>query len=94
MGRDAIALFARVRVDLLVLPLESIKFLLEGSSLGSKPFDRFLVDSVTTVILLGDTPRVGVIPNILVGTGEFAVPTLWWYWLLPGCLLRIFCQFL
>jgi hypothetical protein len=56
MAQDAIALFARVRVDLLAMPLELIKFLLEGSALGSEPSDRFLVDSVTTVILSGDAP--------------------------------------
>jgi hypothetical protein len=56
MARDAITLFARVRVDLLTMPLEPIKFPLEGSSLGSEPFDRFLVDSVTMVILSGDAP--------------------------------------
>jgi hypothetical protein len=38
--------------------------------------------------------RGGVVPIIIVGTGEYAIPTLCWYWLLPGRLLRIFCQFL
>jgi hypothetical protein len=56
MAQDAIALFARVWVDLLAMPLEPIKFHLEGSALGSEPSDHFLVDSVTTVILSGDAP--------------------------------------
>jgi hypothetical protein len=43
-------------VDLLATPLELIKFLLEGSALGSEPFNHFLIDSAIMVILLGDAP--------------------------------------
>jgi hypothetical protein len=77
------------------MPLKPIEFLLDRSALGSEPFDYFLLDSATIVILLGEAPqRGGVIPIFIISAGEYAVLTLCWYWLLLGHLLRIFCRFL